>query len=231
MDGLGTSTAPAGAAAAPQALHLPYGNGATDHELEKIPFGEESIVIDGPPVPRSPDHAAAAAGYKVCYHPSLRLYYARSTSFTRCSPTCRPLAPLPLVPVTNQSLDRREMTATAGKGGTASFCQSAGRRLLRIRASAKKGLGSRRARWGWGCRASAPTWAAPASPRPIPSRPARRRRRRGGRSRPASTCSSCSPRNRLEAPRAFARTNAPSASRSAPQLKPLLPASGPSCSR
>ena len=145
----------------------------------------------------------------------------------------RPAAPRPpaLVPVTNQSLDRREMTATTGKGGTASFCQSAGRRLLRIRASAKKGLGSRRARWGWGCRASAPTWAAPASPRPIPSRPARRRRRRGGRSRPASTCSSCSPRNRLEAPRAFARTNAPSASRSAPQLMPLLPASGPSCSR
>ena len=153
------------------------------------------------------------------------------SSFTRCSPTCRPLAPLPLVPVTNQSLDRREMTATTRKGGTASFYQSAGRRLLRIRASAKKGLGSRRARWGWGCRASAPTWAAPASPRPIPSRPARRRRRRGGRSRPASTCSSCSPRNRLEAPRAFARTNAPSASRSAPQLMPLLPASGPSCSR
>ena len=50
---------------------MPYGNGAADHELEKIAFGEESIVIDGPPVPRSPDHAAAAAGYKVCYHPSL----------------------------------------------------------------------------------------------------------------------------------------------------------------
>ena len=108
LDGLGgTRTAPAGAAAVPQALHLPYGNGATDHELEKIPFGEESIVIDGPPLPRSPDHAGAAAGYKVCYHPSLRPARAL-LSFTRCSPTCRPLAPCP----SSRSLTSR---STAGR--------------------------------------------------------------------------------------------------------------------
>ena len=94
LDGLGgTRTAPAGAAAVPQALHLPYGNGAADHELEKIAFGEESIVIDGPPVPRSPDHAAAAAGYKVCYHPSLQ------PAQPLLSPDApRPAAPLPPCP-------------------------------------------------------------------------------------------------------------------------------------
>ena len=60
LDGLGgTCTAPAGAAAVPQALHLPYGNGTTDHELEKVPFEKTTILIDGPPVPRSPDHAGA----------------------------------------------------------------------------------------------------------------------------------------------------------------------------
>ena len=92
LDGLGTSTAPAGAAAAPQALHLPYGNGATDHELEKVMFGKQSIIVDGPPLPRSPDHAAAAAGYKVCYHPNLRPARALSPDAPR------PAAPLPPCP-------------------------------------------------------------------------------------------------------------------------------------
>ena len=33
--------------------------GATDHEVEEIMFEGQSIVADGPPVPRSPDHAGA----------------------------------------------------------------------------------------------------------------------------------------------------------------------------